>query len=241
MVMSSVLFVVFLKNTGLPTSPWYYIILMGVIAISVDIGLEQAANTFRRRIVRLVVALAVAGLTLPITWQIVPERFTNLDIIASVMEERASEEDLIILNPYWLGITFQHYYRGKTKWMTIPPIEDLAINRFDLLQEKMSAVNPLQPVWDEIEKSLRSGNRVWVIGDVYPPPEGVLLHVPPPAPNGREGWWVMPYFNSRGVQLGYFLSSHFVEGQVVHIESMDEVKFSPGIEAPIVQVGKGWK
>lgn len=238
--MSTVLLIVFLKSTGLHANTWHYIILMGMIAVSVDIGLKQAANSFRKRVGRLAFALAIAVVTLPVTWQVVSERFTNVDLIASAMEERASNEDLIVLNPYWLGITFQHYYRGKTKWVTIPPVEDLRINRFDLIKEKMSTENPLQPIWNDIEETLRSGNRVWLVGDVYSPPAGELPQVPPPAPNGPQGWRFEPYFDSWGIQLGYFLNSHAGGGQVVPLEGTDDLGFIPGLETPNVRVGEGW-
>ena len=241
MAFGTALFFAFLKSTALATGPWYFMILMGVIALSLDVGLEQAATTFRRRMVRLVAAGVVAGMMVPIAWTIVPERFTNLDVIASAMEERASEEDLIILNPYWYGITFQHYYRGKAKWITVPPIEDLKINRFDLLKERMSSVDSLRPVWEEIERSLRSGNRVWVIGKVDLPPEEQLPSILPPAPHSRAGWRLDAYVASWTVQLEQFLDSHWVESQEAPFEILDESRFSPDLEAPMVQVGKGWR
>lgn len=240
MVISTVLFLGFLKTTNLPTNPWYFVIWMGVIAMSLDVGLEQAANTFRGRMARLVAAGIIAGVTIPITWAVVPERFTNLDLIASAMEEHASDEDLIVFNPYWYGITFQRYYHGRTKWITVPPIEDLQINRFDLAKARMTSVDPLRTVWDDIEKSLRSGNRVWVIGQLHVPPVGQLPYVFPPAPNGPEGWRLDAYLGSWSVQLGYFLSSHLIEGREVPMEIMQEIRFTPGVETPVVQAGTGW-
>jgi hypothetical protein len=241
MVLSTILLVVFLKSTGLHPNTWHYIALMGILAMAVDIGIEQASNTVRKKVGRLAVACVLVGVNLPVTWQIVPARLTNLDLIASAIEEQASEGDLIVLNPYWLGITFQHYYKGKAKWMTIPPVEDLEINRFDLLKGKMSEENPLQPVWDEIESTLQSGNRLWLIGDVYARPAGELPPVLPPAPNGREGWLFSPYSFSWGVQLGHFLNLHVPGGQVVRTEAMDRAEFIPGLETPAVRVGSGWQ
>jgi len=241
LIIGSVSFLLFMKSTNLPTNPWYYIVLMSSIAVSVDVGIEQLASTFRRRVVRLVLALLVAGVTFPITWKILPERNTNLDRIASMLEERASEEDFIVVSPYWYGITFQRYYQGKTDWITIPPMEDLELNRYDLLKEKMSAENPMQPVWDGIEKSLRSGNRIWVIGAVRLPPEGQLPKTLTPAPNGPAGWEMGPYLGSWQEQLGYFLNSHLLENEEVPLQITDRIRINPGLEAPIVQAGKGWR
>ena len=241
MGISAILLVVFLKSTGLHPNTWHYITLMGILAVSIDIGVEQASSTVRRRAGRLVVASALAAVNLPITWQIVPARLTNLDVIASTVAEQASDEDLIVLNPYWYGITFQQYYQGRAKWMTIPPMEDLEINRFDLLREKMSEENPLQPVWDEIETTLRSGNRLWLIGDVYSPPAGELPRVLPPAPTERAEGLFQPYSYSWSVQLGHFLNTHVPGGQVVHMEVMDRASFIPGLEIPVLRVGEGWR
>ena len=231
----------FLKVADLPTSPWYYIVVMGPIALSVDVGIEQLASTSRRRALRLVAVLVLAGVTLPLTWAIIRQRNTSIDIIASTLAKRAAVADFIVVNPYWFGITFQRYYEGNAKWITIPPIKDLTLNRYDLLKERMSTADPLQPVFEGIEKSLRSGNRVWVIGVLRLPPEGQLPKVLPPAPSGPQGWEMGPYVDSWQEQLGYFLNSHLLEVEDVPLQITDRIKINPGLEAPFVQVGKGWR
>ena len=240
LVVGITLFLGFLKSTHLHTNPWYYLILMAAVAVSLDVGLEPAANAAGTRLARLAAVGVLAAVMFPFAWTLAPARYTNVDLIAAAMEEHAAEDDLIILNPYWFGISFQHYYQGKTKWVAIPPIDDLTINRFDLLKDQMTTLNPLTDLWVEIEQKLRAGKRVWVIGQLLYP-KGELPYFFPPAPNGPAGWHLDAYLVSWSAQLGYFLREHSVQSGVVPLSAMNGIQFIPGVEVPVVQISQGWR
>ena len=52
---------------------------------------------------------------------LVAHRQTNMDLIASVLRERADAHDLIIVHPWTFGVSFDRQYSGPTPWTTVPP------------------------------------------------------------------------------------------------------------------------
>jgi hypothetical protein len=74
-----------------------------------------------------------------------------------------------------MGISYLRYARGSTPWMTLPDLADHRIHRFDLLQVRLAEPDPLRDVLGAVERTLRSGHRVWVAGNVEIPPPGAAL------------------------------------------------------------------
>ena len=177
-------FGVFLKMTGLPTQLWYYIPGLCFAAVCCD-AIASRANP----IVRVgVLALAVAALFVsvsPSTFAALRWRQTNGDLIAAQVAGSAAPDDLIIVHPWYLGLTYNYYYRGAAKWTTLPPIEDYRFHRYDLIKEKLATANAIAPVLAQVETILRSGHRVWIVGEVTAPPAGAPV---PPRPAGGASW-----------------------------------------------------
>ena len=216
-VIGTLSFLVFIKRGNLQLNPWHCVPWMGSMALAVEVLIAQVTTTIPRIVGRLVLALTVAAVAIPIAWAQVGSRGTNLDVVASVLEERASPGDLIVANPWFFGVTLRHYYRGETAWTTVPPLRQAGRVRYELLKDQMARENPLQPVYDAMEKSLSSGKRVWVIGLFRTPPKGELPPFLPPAPNGPGGWYSGYYLNVWTQQLGYFLDSHVRHGERVEL------------------------
>lgn len=158
--------------------------------------------------VRLAVCLAVAGVSMPAVWTGVRERQTNVDLVAAQVETDAKAEDMIIVYPWYCGATFARYYTGKAFWTTLPPHSDLTLQRLDLLRDQMIKPDPIRPILERIEATLRSGNRVFLVGGLPFPQEGQKAPHLPPAPNATTGWDDSPYVMSWGMQAGDFLRTH---------------------------------
>ena len=71
-------------------------------------------------------------------------RQTNIDLIAAQLREQAGPNDLILVYPWYCGITFNRYYHGAAPWTTLPALSDPRIHRYDLLKEKLAARRPDQ-------------------------------------------------------------------------------------------------
>ncbi len=224
-----------LKILRYPTSPWYYLPLMCACAGALDL-IVAALHTTWLRIGRLVLA-ATALLIFPLAdWHSVIQRDTNIDVVAKELEKNASAADLIIVNPWYFGVSFNWYYHGFARWMTVPDISDHRVHRYDLIKAKMLEQEPMSDVQEAIRQTLQSEHKVWVVGGARPAISGVDLTLRP-APDPQFGWSSQAYISSWSIQLGDFLSTHAIDGQV----------FSPlanGVDAtenvPVL-VARGWR
>ena len=125
-----------------------------------------------------------------------------MDLVASRLAESVKAGDLIVVSPWYYGVAFQRYYRGQAPWMTVPPIEDLKIHRYDLLKEKMKSSDPIRnpPGPDVGNSALGKQSSGW--SDRLPSaarrdqlPEPLL-----PAPDRRSGWNNYAYISNWAAQ-----------------------------------------
>ncbi|MBN1391747.1 MAG: hypothetical protein JW947_02980 [Sedimentisphaerales bacterium] len=201
----SVLFLIFLRFVSVTTRVWYYLPLMAVAAMVLDVIFS---NLNLLSILRIAAAILAAATTLAICWETVHIRQTNVDIAALTLEKSAGANDLIVVNPWYLGVSFQRYYHGTAPWITIPPIEDHKVHRYDLIKAEMSSFNHSEPVLSEISKTLKSGGTVWVIGWISGPSGNNLPESLPPAPESIYGWSERAYRMSWEKLLVNFITAH---------------------------------
>ncbi len=201
-------FILFLKIGGLPTQPWYYLPLMGFTAICADRILSKMR---RARVATLIIAMLIAAGSYQAALPIAQQRQTNVDLLATHLAAEAGPNDLIVVNNWYCGVTFQRYYHGTTPWLTVPPLRDLTIHRYDLIKAEMQKTNAIDPVLAKIEATLRAGNRVWLLGRV--PLEGNPPPVIQAAPHNPWGWLVFPYTQVWAAEFGYFLTQHATGAQ----------------------------
>ncbi len=103
-------FIFFVSQT---TNVWYYMPLMAVLAASFDAVFEASALAGQiGRVARLCLAAVLLALTAPAAWSNCHIRMTNVDLIAQHLEKRAGKDDLIVLAPWYRGVTFSRYYHG---------------------------------------------------------------------------------------------------------------------------------
>ncbi|HET9225489.1 MAG TPA: hypothetical protein VFR31_02395, partial [Thermoanaerobaculia bacterium] len=141
--------------------PWYFLAFLAVAALALDVRLSSSTLG---RIARLGAAgLATLVLILPATTA-AQTRMSNVDLVADRIAAEAAPGDLVVIAPWYMGISYQRYARGPAPWMTVPDLPDHSIHRFDLLKDGRVDLGA-------IERTLRSGGRVWVVGrlDISPP------------------------------------------------------------------------
>ncbi len=235
---ATVAFLLFLKWASLPSQPWYYLPLMAVCALSIDGILAALTVQTPVRIFRAATAVLVLVLSFPRGWQEIQVRQTNADRIASKLEESAQAEDLIVVSPWYYGVAFQRYYRGKTPWMTVPPLEDLRIHRYDLLKEKMKSTDPIGPLLTRMSETLRSGNRLWLVGGFPSQPKVQPVEPRPPAPDRRSGWNSHPYVSSWAAQADHLVQTHACRVEAVPVSSGERVN---PYESLMLQAAQGWQ
>lgn len=228
----------FLKVLKFPTEVWYYLVGLAMVAVVIDAILGRTLRRGWMRVLRLtLVALALVWL-FPEVANSVRVRMTNLDLVAQRLNEVVVEQDLIVVHPWFCAASLSRYYDGKAELTTLPPLADVRLQRLDLFKEQMKLEDPIQPVLEKMETTLRSGHTVWLVGYFFfpnpprPPPEL------PRAGEGPEGWRAAPYMEAYGMEAAYFLQYH--GGTVARVEVDPGLPVNPFENLPLRSI-KEWR
>lgn len=227
----------FLKALSYPTKPWYYVALMGLVAVALEGALVALPWQRWSNAGRIPVAAGVIIWSFVPAWNVMHLRQTNLDIIATKLKDMADPQDVILVSPWYFGVTFQRYYNGAAPWMTLPPIDDHKIHRYDLLKTQMATVNPLEPVLSTMANALESGHRVWLVGPLpFPSPRQTPIALAP-APFDSVGWDQSAYATSWSMQAGHFLKTHALNAHPVPVSDRAIDRYE-NVQLMVVQ---GWQ
>ncbi len=230
-----VAFIAFFKAAARNVEPWHVASLIGVTALALDVVLVR---TMTLRSVRFGLAVAAAAIVLPISWSWVGVRQTNVDLLATFVRATAQDGDAIIINPWFLGITFNRYYDGHVPWLTVPPIQDVRIHRYDLVKEQMKNADVMMPVYRRMQTALKTGHRVWLVGGAQFLPADQTPEILPPAPAAPTGWQHPPYYRAWSTGIGRFVETHARRLDVARIEVGQPVWKTEGA---ILMVADGWR
>ena len=236
LVIATVTFLLFLKWARLLSQPWYYLPLMAVWAVSIDAILAALARRAAVRTFRVAAAMVILALSIPRGWSEIQVRQTNVDLVASRLAESVKAGDLIVVSPWYYGVAFQRYYRGQAPWMTVPPIEDLKIHRYDLLKEKMKSSDPIRTLLARMSETLRSGNSLWLVGGWPARPKGSLPEPLLPAPDRRSGWNNYAYISNWAAQAEHLVQVRACQVKAIAISSGARVN---PYENLVLQVARG--
>jgi hypothetical protein len=203
-------FFIFLRNAGLPTQPWYFTPLIAFVAVCLNAILTPCDRWVQPAVAAVVGLSALAAY--PQNLSAMPCRQTNVDIIAAQLTAEGTANDFIVVQPWYYGISFSRYYKGAAPWVTVPPLADHTMHRYDQFKVEMLKTNVMQPVLDRIAATLKSGHRVWVLTaakdtEIPTPGSRPRVNLPPP-PLRISGWTDSPYTSVWASQTMQFLSDH---------------------------------
>jgi hypothetical protein len=220
MLCGTVGYMAFLMKLQYLTQTWYYVEMLCLCVISLD-GILGANWPALRPWGLLRIGLLVGMMTWNAVsaWEEAHTRRSNVDLIAAVLEKKASKGDLIVVQDAWNGITFDRYYHGQAHWVTVPPIDSHKVHRNDLILEKLKQPDPMAPVLREITSTLSRSNSVWIVGYMGGLPSKPLS---PPAPQTHE--W-LPYLNYWSAQVMVLLQDHALREGVLEIPVNEPVSF----------------
>jgi len=200
----------------------HFLPMLAVLAPNFDLIVTHLANQAWARLLRIALSVAVLAIVPFASWKEITQRQTNIDLVAQKIEQEAGSGDLVIVNPWSVGISFDRYYHGPARWLTVPNISDHRIHRYDLVKEKMMSATPLEDLKHEIVTTLHGGNRVWVVGTLAPPENPGVPLFPFPAPDPEFGWQHMIYREAWTRQLRDFMNRHARQARCL-IEPMANV------------------
>jgi len=228
----------FLKLLSYYTQAWYYVALLTFMAVCIDAILSPGRGHVHRMARAAVVALFLALTALPSS-RVISLRHTNVDLVANALHVMAVPDDFILVTRWECGVTMNRYYKGPAAWATIPPLSDFRFQAYQPVMEHMRAVDPLRPIVERAEKTLRSGHKVWLVGEAFVPPRGEGPPTLPRVVDSTSKWRGSPlFYNVWVMQVMGFLTSH-----MVHATKLPASDIRPvcDLENLPVQVMEGWR
>ncbi|HVT60866.1 MAG TPA: hypothetical protein VHR45_21020 [Thermoanaerobaculia bacterium] len=217
---------------------WYYLPLLALAAAALEPLVADLAAAPWAKLARIGLALLGAAGLVAFNMPRLRERMTNVDLVARRLATLAASDDLVLVSPWYLGISFSRYYRGPANWVTVPDIPDHRFNRYDLLKVKLAEARPLAGVMDEAQQALAAGRRVWVVGQLHVPSGAQAPTMLPPAPGAPSGWRDSPYLRSWSLQLSAFLRDHAASLESVPVPAPDPVSRYEDLS---LAVARGWR
>jgi hypothetical protein len=239
LVLGAVGFGVFIQLTGLLTQTWYYLPALCFTVVCCDAIVSRMHPAARIGVLVLAMAMLIVSIS-PSAYVALRWRQTNGDLVAAQVALNAGPDDLVIVHPWYFGLTYGYYYHGAAKWTTLPPLADYRFHRYDLVKEELAMANAIAPVLERVETTLRSGNRVWVVGRLpSPPADDAAPASLPPAP-GPRGWNDQPYSEAWGLEFRYLLEHHVTNATMVVDPVTNSIPINPAERMKLI-VTSGWK
>jgi hypothetical protein len=230
----------FLETLSYWLRPWYFLPLMALLASALEtiFGVLSRSGRWRFAAIRVAAVVLVAAAQVVPLWQRLTIRQTNADLVAQEVTRSAAPQDLVVVIPWYYGVSFNRYYTGAARWLTLPDVSDHRVHRYDLLKTRLAAQHPLDDVLQAVATSLRAGHRVWLVGSVSWPKPGEAVTIRPPAPHSPAGWHDFPYMVDWSRQLGWFLQRHAGAVATVAVPANEPVS---GLEDLRLAVVQGWR
>ena len=235
-------FYIFLRILKWPTQPWYYITIFSILAIAGEIILKKI---FIDKKVVVYVSLIYVVIVIAVPFNradcFSKLRITNVDLAAKYLNSNTLNGDLIILYPWYNGISFNRYYNGCAKWVTIPNIKDHFYHRYDLIKnlcESPDQVKITESLKSEIITTLKNNKNTYSVGPFSFFQQMENQSTVLPAPFSAWGWSGAGYEQAWSVDVLRYLSSHSLKYSIV---SSIKNETTIGVENLFVVCFSGWR
>jgi hypothetical protein len=226
----------FLTRLSYVMQPWYYLALMALVAVCVD----ALIASYPRALLRLVAGIAILGFCIssarPV-WTDAGLRKTGIDYDGQELARMTKSGDLVVISPWYLGVTFQRYFHGPADWLVIPPMKIINYHNYDQLVAPMEDVHAMDPVLQRIAQTLRAGHVVFLMGDFDYPGSDLKYPTMNAAPNNSWGWNDAFYYDTWERQICFFVSRHCTQATPVFAQIVGV----SGYEKPTLLAARGWK
>jgi hypothetical protein len=222
----------FLKTLSYVTQPWYYLTLLAVTAVTVDIISGTLVVTPRMRVVRLIIAVAAAAASIVPATRYATERITNVDEVARSITTTARPDDMILIAPWYDGVSFTRYYKGSGHIVTVPDMSFHTFHRYDLISaemQKRDQMEVVRKILEQIRSTLVGGRTVFVVSEGRVWTQNVPQILLPQALIPLDGWKSPMYQKQWSALVGAGVREHAIsistrdlsrEGRVSHFENL---------------------
>jgi hypothetical protein len=162
-ILATVLYFCFLRTANYYVQTWYFLPLFALAGICLETCLPRPEGKWRAGIIGGLLATALISALFSL--HILDWRMTNVDQLAQRIACESNPRDFVLVNDWTYGQTFDHYFTATNPWSTVPPIADVKTSRYDLFQEATKKTNVMEPLLTDLEKTLRTGHRIWIVGN----------------------------------------------------------------------------
>lgn len=206
----------------------YFVPCAAVASMGVFILVSAFCRTTVVRLINLAVSIAIVCVLLPSAYVLSATRGTNCDLVAARLTKEANQNDLILVTSFTFGISFSHYYHGLTPWRTVPEVADHSQHRWDLVLQAMRRPDPMRQMLEEIEATLKSGRKIFVVGAL-------------PASDSISSRSVeqVPSEESLRSQVGQFLRQHVLSNAQISVTD-EPLVINPLEDFPLF-IASGWR
>ena len=191
----------YMRFLGVQTANWYHIPWLALLALSTELGMDLWLR-HRPQHQQFVVGLACVACVI-IACQVIPRvryRLTTTDLIARDLGEATQPGDLVVVTPWYVGITFGRYYQGPAEWTNLPDVDHIDHHLgYEELKEKvmpLAADVGIEKELQKIESTLARGGKIWWVGPMKPLSPGQAPLVLSGGPDPKYGWRESAYMSS---------------------------------------------
>jgi hypothetical protein len=208
----------FLWRLRFPIQPWHSLALMAIVAICADGLIGSYRGIFARRLVCVTVVAFCCITAIPV-WADSGLRKTAIDSDSEKLKHLAKKGDLIVVSPWFYGISFQRYYHGPADFVTVPPVGSLAYHNYYQLFPAMQDLHAMDATIDRITNVLKSGHDVYLFGEFqFPSSDPAYPTLDGPAPHNSFGWNDADYYDLWERQIAYVVAHHAIQAVPVYVD-----------------------
>ncbi len=193
LILGLALYLWFYNRMHIITRSWYYAAPMVLAAVLCESLVFAGRDKLGHSIFRICLAVLLVFAAIPEVWSEIHTRRTNVDLAAKVLNKESKSGDLILVSPFYCGTTFERYYHGDARWSTVPTTNPHLGGGFGDVLAMMTKDDAVQNIRDDIERTLRTNGRVWVVGGIGPAEQATPPSPPPKPPDPVLGWNFQPY------------------------------------------------
>jgi hypothetical protein len=224
------------------TNVWHLAPLTALAGVVIDVGIGRRDNRKWKWLASTGATCVVIAVSLPMLWTSAHLRRTNLDRVSAEVAKRAVPGDLILVNTFWLAPGFKYHYRGDARWNTLPlTSSDMEASIYPLpgISRLTAVPNAIEPTLREVRRTLKSGNRLWIVGSITLLPRNAVPPSIGPTPDPEYGSDFRVYIQIWALQVAHLIQTHALRLEVVPV-SVDRAPVNECEDVMLLRV-EGWR
>jgi hypothetical protein len=226
----------FLWKLSYNLQPWYFLAIMALIAVCCDGLIGSARSAYGRTLICLSAA-TFAAMSAPNVWLDAGLQKSAIESDASRLADLSKPGDLVLISPFYYGVTFQRYFHGPADYQTVPAINILLFQKYDTIAHWMQNFHATDSTIQRMSNVLKSGHVLFLLGEFrLQSTDRAYPIIPRPAPNNSFGSTDADFYDLWQRQITYILARHATQSVVIPVEFEGVSRY----ERPWLIAVRGW-